>query len=186
MELLVPLLWDGQPVNLDHLAPIRRKVNVQLLGGFSKAVDVEFHFSNHCYSRLPHAGEEIPPDLFVADGSVEHPRHRIFDRVRYDLSLRLIHCLDALIDQDQVVTRSKHHNFFHMTTTQVLADGTQVEFAYYIFMSAKKIEQPNQPKFLKIFVETAYPSDPAEAGPTGGASRALGVMLGEFWAPRKR
>lgn len=182
----MPLLVNGQAVSLDHLAPIRRRVTLQLAAGVTKAVDVEFRFSSHCYSRLPADGEEIPPDLFVRDGSDHHPRNRIYDQVRYDLSLKLVDCIDNIIATDAVVTRSKHNNFFHVSVAEATPAGVVTQVDYYVFMSARKVSEPNQPKMIKIFVETAYPNDPGGPAPGGGASRSFGTMLGEYWAPLKR
>lgn len=182
----MPLVVKGQVISLDHFAPIRRRVNLQLAGGITKAVDVEFRFSSHCYSRLPADGEQIPPDALVPDGSEHHPRNRIYDQVRYDLSLKLVECIDHIIATDAVVTRSKHNNFFHVSVAEITPGGVAIQVDYYVFMSARKVSEPNQPKMIKIFVETAYPNDPAGAAPGGGASRTFGTMLGEYWAPQKR
>lgn len=124
---------------------------------------MEFRFSSHCYSRLPADGEAIPPDLSVRDGSDHHPRNRIYDQVRY-LSLKLVDCIDNIIATDAVVTRSKHNNFFHVSVAEATPAGVATQVDYYVFMSARKVSEPNQPKMIKIFVETAYPNDPGGAG----------------------
>lgn len=106
--------------------------------------------------------------------------------MRYDLSLKLVDCIDNIIATDAVVTKSKHNNFFHVSFAEVMPGGVVTQVDYYVFMSARKVSERNQPKMIKIFVETAYPSDPNGPAPGGGASRSFGTMLGEYWAPRKR
>ena len=161
-------------------------VTLKMPGGITKAVNVEFRFSCHCYSRLPAKGEGIPHGFLVPDGSKEHPRDRIFDQGRYDLSLKLMEGIDKIIAEDATVTRSKFNNFFHLSVEEATLGGVVSQVSYYVFMSAKKVSEPNQPKMIKVFVETAYPDTSGDPPLKGGASRTFGTMLGEHWAPQKR
>lgn len=179
----MPTLINGQPLDLSHLGIIERKVLLTLQGGIEKTVVVEFHFSCHCYSRGPSVNEEIPPELLVPDGSVKNPRDRIYDQRRYDLSRQLVGCIDALIATNGRVHESRHHNFFSVDAAQEDVGGVLQNTTYFIFMSARKIEIAGQRKFIKVYLESAYPSTPNVPYPTGKRARTLGQMLGSIWAP---
>lgn len=78
-----PVMIDGKPLDLSHLAMMTRQVEMHLPGGHKKVVRVDFHFSCHCYSRSPEAYDDgtqegIPAGRLVPDGSVYMPRPRIF------------------------------------------------------------------------------------------------------------
>lgn len=180
------LIIQGKELDLGHLAPFQRKVPIELRHGIKKTVTVEFHFSPHVYSRGPGDGETIPADLFVPDGSKHSPRNRIFDRARYELSRKLVAHLDAMITADDTVTRSRHNNFFHVSMAEVLDNGVAVQKDYYVFMSARKIAEVNQPKYIKVYVESAYPDTLNVPPPEARGSRSFGAMLGEYWELQKK
>ncbi len=93
-------------------------------------------------------------------------------------------CIDKIIEEDATVTRSKHNNFFHLSVEEATLGGVASQVDYYVFMSAKKVAEPNQPKMIKIFVESAYPDTSGDPPMKGGASRSFGTMLGEYWTQR--
>ena len=177
------LMLGGMSYSLAHLAPIERRVEVPLRGGLTKSVLVEFRFSCHCYSRGPSQGEAIPPQLRIADGSVHMPRDRIFDERRYALSHRLAACIDALIDTQGTVHRSRHDNFFRIDTLQESANGVLTPVSYYIFMSARKVAEPGQAKRIKVYLESAYPALPAVPAPASVQELPFRQVLGKIWAP---
>ncbi len=175
---------NDQNYDLSHLAPFTRTMDLDLRGGLvKKGARLSFRFSQHCYSRGPSVGEAIPAGRRIPEGPADNPRDRIFCEQRYEYSLQLVQHIDALIQNNGLVQRSRHLNFF--ATTLVLADesGESVSVPYYIFLKAKKKQDPNQPARLDIFVESAYTDDPNIPGPFGkGAPIRLSVLLGQIWA----
>lgn len=183
---LPPVTIDGQSVCLAHLAPIRRQVRLVLSGSKTKEVQVDFRFTSHCYSRGLKEGEVAPVGQAVPDGSREMPRPRVFDPERYELSKDLIGMLDQMIGNNSTVTKSRFENFFRVDDVAVERDGTMTTVSYFIFMHAKKVEDPGRPKTLLVTVESAYAEVDGIPNPIGKGSRSFGEMLGEKWAPPVR
>jgi len=177
------LVLGGVVYPLAHLAPIERRVEVLLRGGLKKTISVEFRFSCHCYSRGPAQGEAIPPALLIPEGSVQKPRNRIFDPRRYELSRQLVTSIDTLLAGDGIVHHSRHDNFFRVDTLQENADGVLTPISYYIFLSARKVTVPGQPKRIKIYVESAYPELAAVPSPVSTQAQPFKSVLGKIWAP---
>lgn len=175
------LTINGQVIPLDHLQPIQRSVELELRGNIRKIISVEFRFSCHCYSRGPSEGEAIPAGEFVPDGSPAKPRNRIFDQRRYDLSKQLIGFIDLLIASNSIVTKSRQDNFFRVDSIQSQTNGIVTSVPYFIFMHARKTQEPNRPKSIKVHVESAYPEQPGIPHPAGRGSKTFGAMLGEAW-----
>lgn len=180
---LPPVSVNGQKVCLAHLVPIRRRVKLALSGDKSREVDVDFRFSSHCYSRGLKEGEVAPVGQAVPDGSTEMPRPRVFDLERYELSKNLVGMLDQMIGADSIVSKSRHENFFRVDDVVVERDGTLQTVSYFIFMHAKKVEDPGRPKTILVTVESAYAAVGDIPNPIGQGSRSFGQMLGEKWAP---
>lgn len=177
----MPLILSGESYSLSHLAQIERRIEVPLRGGFKKKILVEFRFSSHCYSRGPSQGEVIPPALKIPDGSVQKPRDRIFDLRRYNLSFRVVACIDALIACQGDVHKSRHDNFFRVDMLQENIDGVLTLVSYYIFMSAQKVAEPNQEKRIRVFIESAYPELPNVPSPDFVRVLSLTEVLGKIW-----
>jgi hypothetical protein len=173
---------NGQPIDLSHLAPLERRVELELRGDLKKTVLVKFHFSCHCYSRRLRENETAPEGQAVPDGSIHKPRPRVFDPERYQLSLALPGLIDALISANDLVTKSRQENFYRVESVGTERNGTPVQLPYFIFMHARKMAEPNRPKHLRVFVESAYPEQAGIPHPRGEGSRSLGRMLGETWA----
>lgn len=178
-----PVFIDGQKVCLAHLARIRRQVKLALSGNKTKVVDVDFRFSSHCYSRGLKDGEVAPEGQGVPDGSKELPRPRVFDPERYELSKGLVDMIDQMIVSDSVVTKSRHENFFRVDDVVVERDESGQTVSYFIFMHAKKVEDPGRPKTIIVTVESAYAEVDDIPNPIGQGSRSFGEMLGEKWEP---
>lgn len=178
---------QGALVDISHLAPITRLMNLDLRGGKQKKnAFLEISFSNHCYSRGPADGEEIPADMLVPDGSKEKPRNRIFCYTRYGHSLDLVRKIDELVQGNETVCKSRHRNFFSTTVVTQDADGSTIEVPYYIFISARKAQDPGKPPKLVLFIESAYPESPHIPSPEGqGRSMLLSEMLGKVWVDGK-
>jgi hypothetical protein len=177
---------EGVAYSLAHLqVPVMRKIPVALRGfAQKKSVLVEFHFSNHCYSRGPSEGEVIQKDLLVLDGSKRHPRNRIFDIRRHQLSLGLVGHIDALIATDGEVRNSRHDNFFSVQGALEKTAGVSTVVDYFIFMNARKVANPGQEKRIKIFVESAYPESPNVPFPNSMNTRIFSELLGSVWSGR--
>lgn len=175
---------NAQIYDLSHLAPYTRTMDLDLRGGLvKKGARLSFRFSQHCYSRGPSVGEAIPAGWCVPEGPADKPRDRIFCVQRYGHSLQLVQHLDTLIQTNGQVQRSRHLNFFATTLVVTGANGQPVSVPYYIFLMAKKKQDPSQPPRLDIFVESAYPHDPNIPGPIGtGSPIPLSVLLGQVWA----
>jgi len=172
---------DGEQIDLSHLASITRKVSLELRGNLHKTVEVEFHFSCHCFSRGLAEGEKAPAGHEVPDGSAQMPRPRVFDRERYALSHRLVQIIDKLIADNGVVTKTRHENFYRVDQVETTRDGATRAVAYFIFFHARKVQQPNRPKSLLVWVESAYPEQDDIPHPRGQGSRSFAAMLGEKW-----
>lgn len=183
MEIM-QITINGESIDISHLCPITRTMTLDLRGGTQKKdARLEFRFSCHCYSRGPRGEEAIPEDMRVLDGSTQQPRDRIFCPNRYKLSFQLVEKIDALIASNGNVEKSRHLNFF--ATSLVVQDegGNTQDVPYYVFMKAKKKQDPNQPAKLDIFVESAYPGDPNIPAPVAkGNPTRLSAVLGEVWA----
>ena len=177
---------QGVSYSLAHLqTPVMRRVAVALRGiSQKKPVLVEFHFSNHCYSRGPSEGELIHQDLLVPDGSKHHPRNRIFDPRRHQLALGLMGHIDALIAADGDVRNSRHDNFFSVQGALENIAGVSTVVDYFIFMNARKVADPGQEKRIKIFVESAYPESPNVPSPNSMNTRTFSELLGGIWSGR--
>lgn len=175
------LTINGEAISFDHLQPIKRRVTLELRGNLKKEVDVVFEFSCHCYSRGLKDGEIAPAGHEVPDGSRHMPRPRSFDAERYELSRGLVDLIDQLIEQNGKVTKTRQENFYRVDQVQTLRDGVVKTVTYFIFMHARKVEEPNRPKMLRVFVESAYPEQDGIPHPDGTSTRSLGAMLGEKW-----
>lgn len=182
-----PVMIDGKPLDLSHLAMMTRQVEMHLPGGHKKVVRVDFHFSCHCFSRSPEAyddgtQEEIPDGRLVPDGSVHMPRPRIFCPDRYELSKQLVACIDAMIAHDGIVTRTQHVNYFHLSALQHAVAHLPNPADYYVFFGIKTAKPENLAKQFKISVESAY----VDANAHGRVARTFAEALGEEWAGLKK
>lgn len=111
------------------------------------------------------------------------PRDRIFDKRRYDLSLQLVACIDELISSQGSVNKSRHDNYFRIDTLQEVIQGVKTPISYYIFMSAKKLTEPQQEKRIVVRVESAYPESPNVPDPHSARELPFIDVLGKIWAP---
>eukprot|EP01034_Spumella_vulgaris_P001462 gene1462-1935_t len=149
----------GKTFSLAHLAMFTRKVDVPLRGiANPKKILVEFRFSSHCYSRGAE-GEVIPDGYLIPDGSKHLLRNRIFDHRRYELSKGLARHIDDLISSNGDVRKSRHDNFFSVSDVFEDANGIQTVCSYFVFMSGRKVSEPNQEK--RLFSELAEQTEGA-------------------------
>lgn len=183
-----PITVGGAAISLSHLSRFRRRVTLELPGAKTKAVDVEFRFSCHCYSRGLRDGEVPALGQAVPDGSRHTPRPRVFDGEPYELSKDLIGMLDQLILRNGIVSKSRHDNFHRVDKVQAERNGSMKTVSYFIFMHARRLEPPGRPKSVLVVVESAYPQQDDIPDPVGHGVRTFGQMLGETWVsrPQKR
>lgn len=174
---------DGQQKTFEHLVPVDRKVRIELPPSLFKEVLVRFKFSNHCFSQELELGEVAPAGHFVADGSKDCPRHRVFNEERYVLSKGLVGLIDQMIAGNQLVTKTKHHNFYRVDNVSTIRNGQEARVSYAIFMSAKLKDEPGQQRHLEVYIESAYPMD--SPAPVAGSqwSGSIGALLGSKWNP---
>lgn len=174
---------QGALVDISHLASITHRMTLDLRGGKQKKnAFLEISFSNHCYSRGPADGEEIPADMLIPDGSRHMPRNRIFCPIRYGHSLDLVRKIGELVEGNGMVCKSRHRNFFSTTVVTQDENGSTIEVPYYIFISARKAQEDGKPPKLVLFVESAYPESPHIPSPEGqGSPMPLSEMLGKVW-----
>jgi hypothetical protein len=175
-----PMKIDGVEVSLEHLAPILRKVNLDLRGGVKKVVSVEFRFSCHCFSRGLDAGEVPPDGHAVPDGSSHQPRPRVFDAERYELSKQLVRVIDELIRTNGRVSRTRHENFYRVELTP-MASMPDLHLQYFVFFRARRLAPANRPRSLLVWVESAYPERAGVPPPRGIGARTFAAALGESW-----
>lgn len=122
-------------------------------------------------------------ETLVQDGSVHSPRLRIFDRDRYKLSKQLVELLDLLIESNGQVSKTHRDNFFR---TEVLSTDLKMKrrpISYFIFMHARVVSSFHKAKYMRVFVESAYPEQEGKSYPVKKVTRSFGNMLGEKWAP---
>lgn len=182
MRMQYPTLkLNGEAVDLAHLKPIVRQVNLELRGGIRKLVPVEFRFSCHCFSRSLAPGECAPSGHAVADGSAHLPRPRVFDPERYALSKHLVHVLDRLIETNGRVSRTRHENFYRVEDPRVLVGGDHSARQYFVFFHARRVRCGNRPKSLLVWVESAYPARDGVPPPRSAGARSFAAALGESW-----
>jgi hypothetical protein len=147
----------GANVDVSHLAPTQHLVDVPLRGGYLKKISVEIAYTNHCYSRTPRAaiGERIRPAYRVMDGR----KQRVFCDRRYSLSLHLPRIMSELVRGESPVWSIPGNNFVRVELVEEESTGARATVNYYVIMRISKCVAPNEPKCIKVRVETAFPED---------------------------
>ena len=143
--------------DLAHLDEYRTHTNA-LLGNTYKRVLIEVHYSCHCWSRLPVDGEPIPAGYRVPDGSRHMPRDRIFTYQRYEMSKALPLLMQKVLDGDALISKTPELNILRIEKAVPIV-GTYPAVDYFIFFDLEKKEPPHQQKYIKLFVQTAYPEN---------------------------
>lgn len=147
----------GTDFDISHLAPYRTVVDVPLRGGQVKRMRVEIAYTNHCYSRRPIDAlpEEIPAGYLIRDGA----KVRMFCPRRYRLSLNLPRIMSALIRSETRVWSVAGNNFVQVELVDDEADAIHTTINYYVMMRIQKHAPPEEPKLIRVRVETAFPED---------------------------
>ena len=60
-------------------------------------------------------------------------------------------------------------------------NGSTKTVSYFIFMDARKVQELNRPKIIRVHVESAYAEQDDIPHPNSRGTRAFGEMLGEKW-----
>jgi len=147
----------GASVDISHLAPTQHLVDVPLRGGHLKTIPVEIAYTNHCYSRMPRAaiGERICRANVVMDGR----KQRLFCDRRYSLSLHLPRIMSELVRSENPVWSIPGNNFVQVELVEEEGTRARATVNYYVMMRIWKCVVPNEPKCVKVRVETAFPED---------------------------
>lgn len=170
---------NGVNYPLDHMN-VMKSYTTALLGNVHKRVAVEITYSCHCWSRLPVEGESIPPNRFVADGSVQNPRNRIFCEERHELSRSLPSAMEKMLLHSGHVSKTDQENILRIDEAiPVVANGSTVK--YYIFMTMEKRMPEGKQKYIRIFVETAYPENVLYKKMGDGKPYSFAKLAGETW-----
>eukprot|EP01030_Chromulinospumella_sphaerica_P004958 gene4958-4856_t len=92
--------------------------------------------------------------------------------------------IDDLISSNGDVRKSRHDNFFSVSDVFEDANGIQTVCSYFVFMSGRKVSEPNQEKRIRVYVESAYPETPNVPHPDSVQSRPFAAVLGDIWAEK--
>lgn len=177
-----PFILNGTTFDLSHLNTIKGKTRAALRAGETR-VAVEIDFSCHCWSRLPVAGESIPPSHFVADGSKEMPRNRIFCETRYELSRALPQVIGNMLAHSGQIYKTRKKNILRIDlVAPVVAGATLTE--YFLFMKLEKRTPEGAQKYVRIFVESAYPESVLYDKVDYGKPFSFAELIGDCWEGR--
>lgn len=142
-----PLEVAGQTLAFDHLEPFVLEMATQ---SRPNGVKIDVRFSNHCFSETFVAALHDETAVPVWDG----PRRRVFCPIRYGLSQALLHILKGLPTAH--VYQTPEANFLRIG---VRNDGGAGD--YRVFFRVKRGADAGVD--LKLFVESAYSPEPAQA-----------------------
>ena len=177
-----PFILNGISFDLSHLNPIRAKTVAELRASQTK-VSVQVEFSCHCWSRLPVKGESIPATHFVADGSKEMPRNRIFCEGRYELSRALPQVIRNMLESSGHIHKTDRKNIVRVDLVAPVAPGGPI-VEYFVFMKLEKRTPPNAQKYVRIFVESAYPENVLYDKVDYGKPFSFAQLIGDCWENR--
>lgn len=177
-----PFVLNGILFDLSHLNPIRAKT-VAKLRASETTVAVEVAFSCHCWSRLPVKGESILPAYIVADGAKESPRHRMFCMLRYELSRALPKIVRDLLEYGGHVHKTNRKNIVRIDLLAPVAPGGP-SVRYFVFMKLTKRAPAGARKYIRIFVESAYPESALYNKVSYGKPFSFAQLIGDCWEGR--
>lgn len=177
----------GVTYDLKHLAPKPHKSPVMLPGEILKPVPVQVAYTMHCFTRGLRTlhGEtihDVPATHVLYDGK----EPRVFCERRYVLSLQLPKLMEDVLTQPTQVHSVRGGNYVRIELVEELADGTTTAVTYFIILQMRK-STPDEQRFIKIRVETAYPEDLVHYQPTVYDPKGLKLekLLRELWTYRE-
>jgi hypothetical protein len=177
-----PFILNGISFDLSHLNPIKSKTVAELRAS-QTTVSVQVEFSCHCWSRLPVKGEAIPATHLVAGGSKEKPRNRIFCEGRYELSLSLPQVIRNMLGSSGHVHKTDRKNVVRVALVAPVAPGGAI-VEYFVFMKLEKRTPPGSQKYVRIFVESAYPENVLYDKVDYGKPFSFAQLIGDCWEGR--
>jgi hypothetical protein len=177
-----PFNLNGTYFDLSHLSPIKAKTIAKLRAG-EKKVTVQLEFSCHCWSRKPAEGETIPSSHLVLDGSKEMPRNRIFCEGRYELSKALPAVIDKMLTSNGHIHKTQKKNIVRIDLVAPVVPGAPVT-EYFVFMKLEKREPAGAQKYVRVFVESAYPENVLYDKVDYGKPFSFAQLIGDCWEGR--
>lgn len=134
----------GTVYDLTHLSFKVHCWEIELKNKQKKLVHVDVKYSCHCFTRKPKQDEEFDESWVIMD----HTQRRLFDTMRYALSLELPEIIATL--PGQKVFQTGHHNLVRVAAVNNAGAASD----YFIFF-----ELSRSGKRMKLFVESAYTAD---------------------------
>lgn len=177
-----PFVLNGVSFDLSHLNPMKAKTVAKLRATEAK-VAVQVEFSCHCWSRLPFSGEVIAPAYFVADGSKEFPRNRVFCKARYELSRELPRIIRNLLESGGHIHKTSRKNVVRIDFIVPVVAGVP-DVKYFVFMKLEKRTPDGAQKHVRIFVESAYSENALYAKVDYGKPFSFAELIGDCWEGR--
>jgi hypothetical protein len=158
-----PALVVGRnTVGFAHLEP---RTLIVATASRPAGVSIDVVFSNHCFSESFNPTTHFGAPVDVWDGA----KRRVFDQIRYTLSLDLPGIVDAL--PISPVFRTPEANFVRIT-----APAGAPDIDYRIFFRLERAGRGARHD-LKLRVESAYNPNPGQAVPTRDMTKVRFVML---------
>ncbi|GEM_PF-1222427 len=148
-----PLEIDGEVIEFTHLEPFQMMVPSKKA---RKNLQVHVRYTNHCFSRGLHDGENnISEDVFPD----QHGNPRKFCPDRFALSLELRRYLVDLNDpRAQVKQTAEERNWVYIVRLE------SPKGPYYVFFEIKRTPKTS-PDDLHMIVESAYQLTPGYGEP---------------------
>jgi hypothetical protein len=107
---------------------------------------------------------------------------------RHELSRELPKFVQLMLTQHTIVQETGVDNVMRVDfQTPIVAGSAAME--YYTFFRISKQSPPEAPKFIKMYVESAYPESVMYDKPASGKGTAFAELLGDCWEgryPRQR
>lgn len=141
------ILFEGQVVSIDHLAPMTFTCPCADIG---RDLVIAVTFSNHCYTMAFDEERHGTEEIVVYDAG---SRPRVFCTVRHGLSSQLPALVASLPDRKVFQTAEQRNYVFSVP----IALGGHL---YHVFFMVQRAEQVPDVD-LKLTVESAYPIETA-------------------------
>lgn len=159
---MTPIIHNGNPVSLDHLAPTSFACPCE---GIGRDLEIGVSFRNHCYTEkfdpLAHSKDQI----VLFDG---FQRPRVFCPIRHGLSFQLPDKIRELPGQ-KVFQTAERRNFVYAVTLQMT---NQLYEIFFMLQRAEKAEGMD----LRLTVESAYPVNAQSPLPKRPQAIRFGIL----------
>lgn len=165
--------------DITHLAPTRHTVPVLVRGNIAK-VPVRVSYTNHCYSRTPRAGEQVPAGHEIKDGA----KQRMFCEQRHRLSSYLPQILIDLLQGETSLWQAAGGNFLQVELVDDVDGEPPTKIEYNVILRMERLKPEGDQKHIMIRVETAYPEDIEYDKPFRKKSYKVSRILAAKWEDR--